>query len=261
MKKLIALILMIVLVSSMSACGKSDDKKDEVKQDEVVVNQDVNKEDTTIKEEEEEEKQEETKEESNLKDGMRIEFKEAMDAYEAFYDDYIEIMKKYNQNPLDSQIIDEYTQMLEDLSEMEDKFAKWEDEDLNDEEMKYYLALNERITTKLLNMNEEIESSQNKQEETKEESNLKDGMRIEFKEAMDAYEAFYDDYVDFMKKYNENPSDLTLMMELGDMTSKLSDMEDKFAKWEDEDLNDAELKYYIEVQNRVSKKLLDVATN
>ena len=37
------------------------------------------------------------------------------------------------------------------------------------------------------------------------------------------------------------------------------DMVEKFDKWESEDLNDAELAYYIDVQARVSKKLLDVA--
>ena len=152
MKKLIALILMIVLVSSMSACGKSDDKKDEVKQDEVVVNQDVNKEDTTIKEEEEEEKQEETKEESNLKDGMRIEFKEAMDAYEAFYDDYVDFMKKYNENPSDLTLMMELGDMTSKLSDMEDKFAKWEDEDLNDAELKYYIEVQNRVSKKLLDV-------------------------------------------------------------------------------------------------------------
>lgn len=41
--------------------------------------------------------------------------------------------------------------------------------------------------------------------------------------------------------------------------SKYADMVEKFDKWESEDLNDAELAYYIDVQARVSKKLLEVA--
>ena len=41
--------------------------------------------------------------------------------------------------------------------------------------------------------------------------------------------------------------------------SKYADMVEKFGKWESEDLNDAELAYYIDVQARVSKKLLEVA--
>lgn len=41
--------------------------------------------------------------------------------------------------------------------------------------------------------------------------------------------------------------------------SKYADMVETFDKWESEDLNDAELAYYIDVQARVNKKLLEVA--
>ena len=41
--------------------------------------------------------------------------------------------------------------------------------------------------------------------------------------------------------------------------SKYADFADKFDKWESEDLNDAEMAYYIEVQTRVNKKLAEVA--
>ncbi len=41
------------------------------------------------------------------------------------------------------------------------------------------------------------------QEENKNETNLVNGMRPKFKEAMDSYEAFYDEYCTFMKKYND----------------------------------------------------------
>lgn len=38
-----------------------------------------------------------------------------------------------------------------------------------------------------------------------------------------------------------------------------AEMVKDFAKWEDEDLNTAETAYYIDVQTRVNKKLLEVA--
>lgn len=87
---------------------------------------------------------------------------------------------------------------------------------------------------------------------------LVDGMRPEFKEAMDSYEAFYDEYCDFMKKYMANPTDLTLLSGYADMLTRLSDMDEKFKTWEGEDLNDAELKYYLDVINRINQKLLEV---
>lgn len=88
---------------------------------------------------------------------------------------------------------------------------------------------------------------------------LVDGMRKDFKDAMDSYEAFMDEYVAFMKKYSDNPSDVGLLADYTKYMSKYADVVEKFDKWESEDLNDAELAYYIDVQTRVSKKLLEAA--
>ena len=81
----------------------------------------------------------------------------------------------------------------------------------------------------------------------------------DFKKAMDSYEDFMDDYVAFMKKYQKNPSDLSLLADYSNYLSKYSKFVADFEKWEDEDLNMAELNYYVEVQARVTKKLLEVA--
>lgn len=104
------------------------------------------------------------------------------------------------------------------------------------------------------------EQSSNSNETTNNESSgLVDGMRPEFKEAMDSYEAFYDEYCDFMKKYKANPSDITLITEYANMVSKLADMDAKFNAWDESEMNVAELKYYAEVSSRVAQKLLEVS--
>ena len=102
-------------------------------------------------------------------------------------------------------------------------------------------------------------SESNATETKPNDTDLVDGMRKDFKDAMDSYEAFIDEYVAFMKKYSDNPSDVGLLADYTKYMSKYADMVEKFDKWESEDLNDAELAYYIDVQARVSKKLLDVA--
>jgi hypothetical protein len=84
------------------------------------------------------------------------------------------------------------------------------------------------------------------------------GMRPEFKEAMDAYEEFYDEYSDFMVKYKENPTDLTLLTQYGKLMNEVLEMDEAFKAWGKEELNDAELKYYLEVNNRVMQKMIDV---
>lgn len=82
----------------------------------------------------------------------------------------------------------------------------------------------------------------------------------EFKKAMDSYEEFMDEYVEFMKKYtNSNGLDMSLISDYSKYVSKYAEACKNFEKWEGEDLNTAELAYYVDVQARVSKKLLEVA--
>lgn len=85
------------------------------------------------------------------------------------------------------------------------------------------------------------------------------GISADFKAAMDSYESFMDEYIAFMKKYKDNPSDLSLLTDYADYMSKYADFVEDFEGWEDEDMNAAELSYYLDVQTRVSKKLLEVA--
>mgnify|MGYP004534528825 FL=1 len=87
---------------------------------------------------------------------------------------------------------------------------------------------------------------------------LVSGMRPEFKEAMDAYEAFYREYCDLLKKYTENPTDFSILGQYTNMLTKMDEVEKAFEKWDESDLNSEELKYYLDVNNRVMKMLVDV---
>lgn len=87
---------------------------------------------------------------------------------------------------------------------------------------------------------------------------LIDGMRPEFKEAMDSYEAFYEEYCELMEQYGDNPSDLSLLKKYTEFMTKAQEVEEKFNAWEG-DMNDAELKYYTEVSMRISQKLLETS--
>lgn len=55
-----------------------------------------------------------------------------------------------------------------------------------------------------------------------------DGMRKDFKEAMDSYEAFMNEYCDFMEKYSKNPTDASLMADYMSYMSKYDDFIKKF---------------------------------
>ena len=84
-------------------------------------------------------------------------------------------------------------------------------------------------------------------------------IRPEFKAAMDSYEAFYTEYCKFMKEYSENPTNLTLLAKYADMLVKAEGMNKAFEEWDEDDLNNEELKYYLDVNNRVMQMLIDVA--
>lgn len=86
------------------------------------------------------------------------------------------------------------------------------------------------------------------------------GISKEFKEFMDSYEAYMNEYVEFMKKYQKNSTDLTLIAQYAETVKKYTEWADKFDKYDEEhDLTKEELAYYLDVQTRVNKKLLEVS--
>lgn len=94
--------------------------------------------------------------------------------------------------------------------------------------------------------------------ESETESAAVDGLRPDFKRAMDSYEAFYAEYCDFMAQYKANPSDMNLLMQYSQLLQESVEMNDAFEKWNSEDLTNEELKYYLEVNSRVLQMLAQV---
>lgn len=106
---------------------------------------------------------------------------------------------------------------------------------------------------------EETDETEKKQKETKANKKLVDGMHPDFKKAMDEYEEFMDEYCKFMKKYAKSDgSDLEILDDYAKYMSKYADMVESFDAWESEELNTKETKYYIDVQARVNKKLVEL---
>lgn len=106
-----------------------------------------------------------------------------------------------------------------------------------------------------------LESKQEVPEETPNtDVQLVDGMRPEFKETMDSYEAFMNEYCDFMKKYAESDgTDIGLLADYTDYMSKYADVVEDFETWDSEEMNTAETAYYLDIQTRIYKKLLEVS--
>lgn len=96
-------------------------------------------------------------------------------------------------------------------------------------------------------------------ESTSKESDLVDGMHPEFKEAMDSYEEFMTEYCEFMQKYDDSDgTDVSLLTEYTEYLGKYAEFVASFEEWDEDEMNDTELAYYLDVQTRVNKKLLEV---
>lgn len=95
--------------------------------------------------------------------------------------------------------------------------------------------------------------------DTTESSLALDIIRPEFKEMLDSYEAFFDEYIEFMELYEQNPGDLTLLTKYMEYMTQYADVMEKLSAVEDEEMSDAELLYYIEVNNRITRKLAEAS--
>lgn len=85
-----------------------------------------------------------------------------------------------------------------------------------------------------------------------------DGIRADFKEAIDSYEAFFDEYVVFMKKYKESPNATDMLADYSSYITKYADMMSKIEALQTDDLSTAELAYYADVLGRINQKLADI---
>ena len=159
------------------------------------------------------------------------EFKESMDAYAAFYDEYLEFMKSYMSNPLG--MMDQYTEFLEKI----DKFDK-EMEDVDETKLSladdlYYLKVTLDVEKKLLgslsgdddNNKTNPDAGDNSAEKETVQAAFDKGdfslVTPDFKKAVDDYEAFFDSYIEFMKKYEADP--MTYMNDYLEWMNKYND--------------------------------------
>ena len=103
----------------------------------------------------------------------------------------------------------------------------------------------------------EPEPEEEPEEETEEEAPTS-GIRPEIKEAIDAYEAFVDEYCAFIETVNEDPTNAELLAAYIEYVDKLEEEERKMDAL-DKDLTKEEEDYYIEVLDRCNKKIMETA--
>ena len=83
-------------------------------------------------------------------------------------------------------------------------------------------------------------------------------IRPEIKEAIDSYEAFFNEYVTFMNEFSNSEDTFSMMNEYAKFMKQYAETMSKMEAMENEDLNDAEAIYLLEATNRINAKLLEI---
>lgn len=83
-------------------------------------------------------------------------------------------------------------------------------------------------------------------------------IRPEVKKAIDSYESFMNEYIDFMKKYSESDDAVSMANDYAEYMEKYTKVVKDFDALKNNNLNDAELKYYLEVQNKINTDLISI---
>ena len=66
------------------------------------------------------------------------------------------------------------------------------------------------------------------------------------------------EYIDFMKKYSESDDAVSMANDYAEYMEKYTKVVKDFDALKNNNLNDAELKYYLEVQNKINTDLISI---
>ena len=83
------------------------------------------------------------------------------------------------------------------------------------------------------------------------------GIRPEFQQAMDSYEAFFDEYIDFMTTYQDTEDPTSMMADYLDYMTQYAETMEQMEALDSEELSVEEAAYYAEVSARITQKLLE----
>ena len=142
MKKILIGIIAVILVLALFGCGGGDSAPEENESEPA----------ETVEMETEESEPADTAEEASDADSgvLSPEFKKTMDDYEAWFDHYCEVMKKYQDNPSDLELMSEMTDLLSEETEMLEQMENMDQSQMNSAELAYYIEVTARIEKKLL---------------------------------------------------------------------------------------------------------------
>lgn len=103
------------------------------------------------------------------------------------------------------------------------------------------------------------ETTEKKTEKATKAAKKLTGIRPEFKKAMDDYEAFFDEYIDFMETYSKSDNPVAMMAEYAEYMTKYSQAMQSMSEMGEEEMSTEESAYYLKVTTRINTKLAQSA--
>lgn len=133
MRKAIGIILIVSLMLMLAACGEVTVVTDNTQTQTLPVENAENEPDTS----------------TEVETVETVEWKQFLQEYEAWVDDYISIVKKYEENPTDMTILTDYMEMLSNLTQWTQKADNIQESILDTNEALEYSKEMLRIAGKL----------------------------------------------------------------------------------------------------------------
>nr|WP_296955006.1 DUF6591 domain-containing protein [uncultured Mediterraneibacter sp.] len=188
-----------------------------------------------------------------IDNGFDVDYYKSDDSYMA---------EDQNGNSLSLSIDDNYVMnvALSKSSDTSNDDAEMSTDDINKAAKKLGDTLN-NVKKSIDKSTDSSDTSNNEETETKNTSdeNVDDNeIRADIKETIDSYESFMNEYVEFMKKYNDSDDTASMLADYSKMMTKYADYTQKIDDLSDKDLTTAENAYLLEVQSRVLVKINEI---
>lgn len=109
------------------------------------------------------------------------------------------------------------------------------------------------------NFDESVDGHEETESSISIDNSSDDDIRPEFKELMDSYETFFDEYVEFMKKYNNSTDTTSMLTDYMSFMNQYVEIMKNLDEVDESALSKAEALYYTKVMIRIEEKLLETA--
>ncbi len=136
-RHILSILFIALLTLPLTACGDKENNRNDENQNEVIIHEDENQVPDIPQSD---------------KSGISQEFKDLMDSYETFFDEYIAFMEKYSSTEDVTSLLTDYLNYLNRYTEMMEKLEQIDENELTDEEVVYYSQVMLRISEKLANL-------------------------------------------------------------------------------------------------------------